>query len=670
MSDTTQSQTDTNKPQPNQPQTKKPLPKVEGSATSEGAAEAAAAAEEHKTETRLNRAYTRIKQAGKALKTGAEAVAYANRFASNKIMGGLQNFSTTIVGSVANGIVDELPPWIQKLGVGKGAELLTTLTSKTFGLLVPELKKKKIEDQQDDKEKSEEAKAEEEKKAKEEEKKSLLEKINDNTESSNQTISEIDEILKKEFASLVGEDDEGNDDSQSKLERESNRSGSTVENAPTGTPSDPMTVKIKESSNLPKIKKEGGFLKGLLLGILNPFKKLKIIFMGLLAGAAIIGTTLALMLGKFKPILSVVFKGIEAVGSFLFSVIEKSVHLAEKGYETVSEFFKSAVEFFKNGYDSICKFFESAVEFFKTGFETVGDLVGTFFKSIKSGFSTIGTFFTSFFDKIKNIFEKIGSFFKSVFSGGIFEKIFGKKEEPSTDSKIEREKASSPEQQSGKKEEPGVVRRTAENISQWANGKDLSENAKSATGLGAKISGQTVANLGAKFITKKVIGALFGAAAGALGTIVAPGVGTAVGSAAGYAVGELAGDALVNAGEKVYSHFFGDEEKPQTKIDEKIEELQTKNKEPASPLQEVTPNDTGIVTEAKNTPRASVPVQTNKATETRIRVNEEKAKITQVSSPSTVVVNNTSSNVNNNTTQRTIIMNDPKQLSVNGSTIW
>lgn len=669
MSDTTQSQTDTNKPQPNQPQTKKPLPKVEGSATSEGAAEAAAAAEEHKTETRLNRAYTRIKQAGKALKTGAEAVAYANRFAGNKVMGGLQNFSTTIVGSVANGIVDELPPWIQKLGVGKGAELLTTLTSKTFGLLVPELKKKKIEDQQDDKEKNEQAKAEEEKKAKEEEKKSLLEKINDNTESSSITISEIDEILKKEFANLVGEE-ESNDDSQSNLERESNRSGSTVENAPTGTPSDPMTVKIKESSNLPKVKKEGGFLSGLLLGLLNPLKKLKIVFMGLLAGAAIIGTTLALMLGKFKPILSVVFKGIEAVGSFLFSVIEKSVHLAVKGYETVSEFFGSAVEFFKNGYDSICKFFESAVEFFKTGFETVGDLVGTFFESIKSGFDAIGTFFTSFFDKIKNIFEKIGSFFKSVFSGGIFEKIFGKKEEPSTDSKIEREKASSPEQQSDQKDEPGVIRRTAENISHKINDKDLNENAKSAAGLSTKIVGQTVANLGAKFITKKAIGALFGAVAGALGTIVAPGVGTAVGSAAGYAVGELAGDALVNAGEKVYSHFFGDEEKPQTKIDEKIEELQTKNKEPASPLQEVTPNDTGIVTEAKNTPRASVPVQTNKATETRIRVNEEKAKITQVSSPSTVVVNNTSSNVNNNTTQRTIIMNDPKQLSVNGSVIW
>jgi hypothetical protein len=130
------------------------------------------------------------------------------------------------------------------------------------------------------------------------------------------------------------------------------------------------------------------------------------------------------------------------------------------------------------------------------------------------------------------------------------------------------------------------------------------------------------------------------------------------------------------------------EEKPATEnyVDTKIQEIQQQNtsESASSPLKENTSHiktssiltetqaqdNTGIVTQAINNPRAALPIQTDNAVKTRTKINEEKQKAAQIVAPNSITINNNSTNTNNNNSQTVVQMNDPQSRAINGSNTW
>lgn len=593
---------------------------------------------------------------------------------------GIQSLSTKFVTNTADEIVSDLPPFFRDMGfIKKTPELLDSLTSKATQFLVASEKNKPKDN-----------KSKEENTNKNPEQSDITDRISNTIEflkAITDNTSDIEDTLDSILANtpygpksnvpapvVSAGASAAADATKSRLERMNNRAGSTIDNPPIGTPTDPITVEIKD--NKPKIesKNDKDKDKGSLLGRLFKFL-LKGLFAGLLKFGELLKTLLSklfgeLGLGKLLGVLA----GKLGAGK----LAEKASNLFDRG-KGKGKADKPDLDLDKNRVKDKPKI-ESEP------------------------------------NKKSNNTPDIDKNNKS--------KIEPEKGKPGK-SDLNLDKDNIDLDSSNK-----VAKETSSKVTKEASKQAEKQLAKT----GGKQAAKTAAKIGGKFALKRGISTLLGGVGGTLGSII-PGAGTVAGAIGGAVLGEVVGEGLWQLGEYVYDKVAGDseqesenaekenaskieeitkqelekqekknplgentkptsdkiektEEKPATEnyVDTKIQEIQQQNtSESASSLlkentshiktssiltETQSQDNTGIVAQAINNPRAALPIQTDNAVKTRTKINEEKQKAAQVVAPNSITINNNSTNTNNNNSQTVIQMNDPQSRAINGSNTW
>lgn len=597
---------------------------------------------------------------------------------------GIQSLSTKFVTKTADGIVSDLPPFFRDMGfIKKTPELLDSLTSKATQILVAS-KKNKPKDN----------KAKEENTNKNSEQSGIVDEISNTIEflkAITDNTSDIEDTLDSILANtpygsksnvpapvVSAGASAAADATKSRLERMNNRAGSTIDNPPIGTPTDPITVEIKD--NKPKIesKKDKDKDKESLLGRLFKFL-LKGLFAGLLKFGGLLKTLLSKLFGKLGlgKLLGVLAGKLGAS-----KLAEKTSNLFDRG-KGKGNADKPDLDLDKNRAKDKPKI-ESEP------------------------------------NKKTNNTPDIDKNNKS--------KIEPEKGKPGkSDLSIDKDNVDLDSSNKAAKE-------TSSKVTKEASKGATKQAEKQLAKTGGKQAAKTAAKVGGKFALKRGISTLLGGVGGTLGSII-PGAGTVAGAIGGAVLGEVVGEGLWQLGEYVYDKVAGDseqdsenaekenaskieettkqelekqekqnplgekskptsdkiektEEKPATEnyVDTKIQEIQQQNtsESASSPLKENTSHiktssiltetqsqdNTGIVAQAINNPRAALPIQTDNAVKTRTKINEEKQKAAQIVAPNSITINNNSTNTNNNNSQTVIQMNDPQSRAINGSNTW